>query len=144
MKTFFYTILFSLLFMAGQASAYSNLQCTSNEKVLYGNRSLVGGVKPFPGMVIRVEEIQIGDDIAYRLVTRQSCEGHPDCQPQNPELQDILPSGFTFAFYPATKVVLAMGADSEGRTEETYAIQFSVGHMRNIWMLCNYWQILAP
>ena len=145
MKTFFYAILFVTLFMAGQASAFSELKCISNNSVHYTNSNKVGGAHPFPGMVIGVEELQIGDDIAYRLVTRQSCESHPDCVPQQPELQDILPGGFTFGFYPDTKVSLVLEGSSHGpEIHEVYAVQFHVSRQPNIWMLCDYHLVMAP
>ena len=133
-----------LFLVSSNAWALSSLKCSSNQAIGYSNENHVGGAHPFPGMVTNVEEITQGGVVAYRLVTRESCDGRPDCMIQNPELEDILPSGYSFAFYPETKVVLSSGGEPGIKIDETYAIQFRVGRMHNIWMLCEFWQIFAP
>jgi hypothetical protein len=137
-------ISFSILFTT-QAMAYSSLQCTSNHGITYSNNNLVGGVRPFPGMVTNVEEIKTGGIVAYRKVARESCDGRPECVLQQPELTDILPPNFTFSFYPETKSVLSTSGTMNGPIfSETYAEQFRINKMMNVWMLCDYTQELVP
>jgi hypothetical protein len=137
-------ILLMMSLMASPAWALSQLHCTSNQGISYQNINRVGGAHPFPGMVTNVEEVIMGNVTSYRLVTRESCAGWPDCEIQSPELTDILPEGFDFGFYPDTKVVLSRYGIPGGRVGEVYAIQFRVGHLPNVWMLCDFWKVFAP
>lgn len=132
-----------LLLLSTPAWAISTLDCVSNQGISYSDHHRVGGVRPYPGMITNLKEVKSNAEVLYRLVTRQSC--NRPCEMQQPELVDILPAGFSFEFYPVTKIVVATeGSQNDPIFRETHVIQFRVGHMPNIWMLCNFERILAP
>lgn len=135
---------FLILFLISTpAWAFSTLDCVSNQGFSYSNHNRVGGVRPYPGMITHIEEVKNQGEVIYRLVMRQPCTG--PCEMQQPELVDILPAGFSFDFYPGTKIVLAVeGSENEPVFREIYAVQFRINRMPNIWMLCHYERILAP
>lgn len=134
---------FASLLIATNVWAYSSLECVSNGNVTYTSHSKVGGVRPFPGMIINVEEIIKNDEVLYRKVRREECDAESFCRLQNPELVDIISPEFSFHFIEASKTILS----SEGRghgaeKKETYAVKFVLD--QEMWMLCHSLQAFYP
>ena len=125
------------------ASAYSTLDCTSNNHLTYSSHSKVGGARPFPGMVVHVEEIKKDNEVIYRRVQREDCDSRDFCEIQRPELNDIDLTGATFHFIPESKRVLSThGEVGEAITKETYVVKFLFE--KEIWMLCDAFSALYP
>lgn len=112
MPTMFISALLFLL--SANAFAYSTLDCTSNNHLTYSSHSKVGGARPFPGMVTRVEEMKKDNEVIYRRVQREDCDSRDFCQLQRPELNDIDLVNATFHFIPESKQVLT----TEGQVGE--------------------------
>lgn len=137
MKT---TILF--LLFSTQIFAYSTLTCSGNQGLAYSSQNRVGGAHPYPGMITNIEEIKQNGEILYRQVWRQECNRGP-CEPQQPELTNIIPDGFKFNFEDDSKKVLSTEGDNQTPVfKETYVIQFSTQNTQ--WVLCDYERLLLP
>lgn len=133
-------ILFGLI--SSSAFSYSTLDCTSNQNISYSFHNRVGGAHPFPGMITNVEEIKKDGETIYRQVWRYECNRGP-CEPQQPDLTNIIPENFKFAFDETTKKVLSSEGDHGTPVfKETYVIQLSLEN--SFWMLCDYERLLLP
>ncbi|MBA2405937.1 MAG: hypothetical protein H0V66_14265 [Bdellovibrionales bacterium] len=123
--------------------AYSTLDCNSNQGVSYLSHSKVGGARPFPGMIVHIEEIKKENEVIYRRVHREGCYQDDFCDVQQPELEDITPENFSFTFLQDSKLVLASeGQDMGPIKKETYAIKFVTD--KEMWMVCDSFLALYP
>lgn len=136
------TLLF-FSFFCTSVFAYSTLDCSNNKQLVYSSHNLVGGAHPFPGMITHIEEIKKAEVVQYRQVMRYDCHGRP-CEPQRPELDDIIPENFNFSFNQDSKKVLASeGDESSPVFKETFVILFNLQETSE-WMLCDYERLLLP
>ena len=102
-------------------------------------------MRPPAGSIRQIEEITNDSEVLYRLVSRIACNEDPDCVLQDPELVDVVADDFSFSFYPETKVSLAVsGTPMDPIFKETYAVQFRVNRRPNMWMICDFKQMLNP
>lgn len=133
----------ALVLVATNAFAYSTLECVSNENVTYTSVNKVGGIRPFPGMVIGVEEIIKNDEVVYRKVLRQECLEDRFCETHQPELVDIISPEFSFHFIQESKTLLGSeGRGNDAEKRETYAIKLVLDN--EMWMLCQSFSALYP
>lgn len=125
-----------------QVYSYSTLDCSTPQNITYTSHSKVGGARPYPGMIINIEEIKISGEVLYRKVRREECYSDEFCQNQQPELEDIGENTY-FTFIQDSKIIIS----SEGRgnspvKKETYAIKFLME--KEMWMLCESFFALYP
>lgn len=131
-----------LLSLSNLSFGSSSLDCTSNQNVEYFSHNTVGGVHPFPGMITNIEEIKKNGEVIYRQIRREPCY-HGFCNPQQPELTDIIPENFQFNFDEESKKILNMeGTHNSPIYKETFAIKFQLE--KSFWMLCDYERALLP
>jgi hypothetical protein len=104
----------------------------------------VGGMRPYPGMIVEVEKIQLDRETIYQKSKIEPCRGDLPCQdPQNPT-GDIQPPDFSFYFVPETKTILeTTGSESGPFFDEIYSIEFFLNEESH-WMICHRHSILAP
>lgn len=131
-----------LIFFSTQVFAYSTLDCSNNQNLTYSFHNRVGGAHPYPGMITNIEEIKKNGEILYRQVWRYDCNRGP-CEPQQPELTNIIPENFKFNFDQDSKKVLATEGDhGTPAFKETFVIQFNLENSQ--WVLCDYVRLLLP
>jgi hypothetical protein len=133
---------FISLILSTNLFAYSTLECLNNQNLSYSSHNRVGGVRPFPGMIINIEEIKKEHIVIYRKVTRSECLEDSFCQIQQPELNDIS-TDTNFKFINESKITLSSeGSDQDPVRKETYAIKFILD--KEMWMLCDSLTALYP
>lgn len=134
---------FTALIFTSSAFAYSTLDCSSNKNITYISHSKVGGARPFPGMIIHVEEIKKDNEVIYRKVRREECYQDDFCNVQQPDMVDINAENISFSFIENSKVILASEGNDMGPVKKkTYAIKFLMNE--EIWMLCDSYLAFYP
>jgi hypothetical protein len=132
-----------ILIISSKSFAFSTRECNSAgpQKISYLDDNRVGGIRPFPGMIIQHEELKLNNEVVFREIRRQECR-FENCELQQPELTNIA-SDIEFSFNNESKMILESHGNVHGPIyEEVYVIQLQYKELT--WMLCHYKNILAP
>ncbi|MFZ4713427.1 MAG: hypothetical protein ACOYL6_06935 [Bacteriovoracaceae bacterium] len=117
--------------------------CTSTKGVQYQWNDRTGGPRPYPGMILSVEEIKVGENVLLRQVRRENCFDQ-FCNIQQPDLVNIDLEDNDFAFLEGTKKLLSSeGKPNSPSYRESFAIKTIFQNVA-FWMLCDSYRALVP